>query len=236
MKKAISLLLAMIVILSLAASSFADGSSVPAIPTFPSAKEVDIDAVLSGNRLGSLLNRFGNIEMRYTLDQEQPQGRYSFDYVDTYYLIDGSYYMYTIVNDKVYGGTTESFYEYDPDNSYIYYRFPGGPDKQEYPAEYFAASLDWPVVPYAGSHGTTEVISAEEAGGLYVLTYVCRYPDGAMDGPVTLYVDPASSLIAAYKFSGSADNAFGHVNYVYDARLEYGVDTVPNYSIRDEAA
>lgn len=69
-----------------------------------------------------------------------------------------------------------------------------------------------------------------------MLTYACRYPDGAMDGPVTLYVDPASSLIAAYKFSGSADNAFGHVNYVYDARLEYGVDTVPNYSIRDEAA
>lgn len=229
MKKTLSVILVLAALLSFGLNAFA---AEP--PVCSSAQEVDVASVLAWNSLDRILAAYGNIEMKYTLDQEQPQGKFSYNYTDYYYLIDGTYYTCATVEDRIYGGITESFYEFNPDDSYMYYLFPGGAaDKQEYPAEYFEASLRTPVVPSPEEGWTLVVLSAEEADGAFVFTYTARCDaDGSLTDSVTIFVDPATNLITGFKFGGSGDNAFGHVEYCYEGTVAYGVDSEPNYYVR----
>lgn len=233
MKKLLSLSLVLALVLSFSAAAFADDAPEFSLPVYSSAAEVDIEEVLSGNTLGALLDAFGSVQQTYYLKQEQPDGVYEMDFVDTNYLIDGVYYLSGTQTDRTFNSTTSYFYECSEDDPVEYYLFPNGLEKVDFPVEYYLEGLDYPLFPSKDTEADQiEVLSAEEADGLYVIKYRVVYADGYDPMEATVRIDPATSLIKGFTIENSSNTDIGIIKVFREGTVEYGVDSEPLYELR----
>ena len=244
MKKALCLLLALILTLALLPTAFAElepdqeAEGTPyGIPLFETIDDVDFTAVIEGHRYKRLLDLFDNIEVKMDLHQDQ-QGDIFDMLIDDYYFRDnGQYVHYSEQMDKTYNSMSYQLFLYDKEEPFYYMKHMGGRDKYEVPAEYVDGMLNGLVCGLSPTYFDFVINSAEVVDGLYVFQFdmvpneemVAEYgePDVSYSD-CSLTIDPETSLIRAYSYHQVSE----HADAIYNAELFFNVDKEPDYSLK----
>ena len=151
MKKALCMLLALVLMLALLPAAYAEYEPVKdtpyGLPLLEKPEDFDLEAVINGHTLKRLLDLVDNIEVKRDMKQKAQGHKIHMELDDYYYLDEGQYVNYSIQTDVSSKYKSYQLFLFDKEDPTYYSKYEGGRDKYETDPEIIDYLLEGSIYP-----------------------------------------------------------------------------------------